>query len=88
MFVLQAMNDVNAMRRRVAKYLIPVFVLSVLINVPKFFEAEIEYNKAEEDFGHSANGTDYYGQYGNITDHLNDTDHLNEVRLDDLNART
>lgn len=31
------------MKRRVAKYLLPVLTFSVLFNVPKFFEAEIEY---------------------------------------------
>ena len=35
------------MRNRVAKYLIPVFVFSVVFNVPKFFESEIEYQNVE-----------------------------------------
>jgi hypothetical protein len=37
------------MRNRVAKYLIPVFVFSVVFNVPKFFESEIEYLNVEQD---------------------------------------
>ena len=77
------MNDVNAMRQRVAKYLIPVFILSVLFNVPKFLEAEIEYLKAEEDYGHSfGNISDYYNESNTSTDQLfNDKDQFNEVLI-------
>jgi len=35
------------MKKRVAKYLLPVLTFSVLFNVPKFFEAEIEYVQIE-----------------------------------------
>ena len=37
------MNDEHATARRVLKYLIPVTVVSVVFNLPKFLEAEIEY---------------------------------------------
>ena len=37
------MKNANAMRNRVAKYLIPVFIFSVCFNIPKFFESAIEY---------------------------------------------
>jgi hypothetical protein len=40
---LQAMNDGHVMRKRVAKYLIPVFLLSFGFNIPKFFEAQVNY---------------------------------------------
>ena len=41
--LFQNLNNANAMRNRVAKYLIPVFIFSLLFNIPKFFESEIEY---------------------------------------------
>ena len=41
------MNAVNGTKIRVAKYLAPVLILSILFNVPKFFEAQIEYVAAE-----------------------------------------
>ncbi len=37
------MNAVNGTRIRVVKYLAPVLIFSVVFNLPKFFEAEIEY---------------------------------------------
>ncbi len=40
------MSDENATCRRVAKYVIPVLLFSILFNVPKFLEAEIAYSKA------------------------------------------
>ena len=40
----QAMNDSDAIRRRLQKYLLPVIVISVLFNVPKFFESTWQYN--------------------------------------------
>ena len=40
----QAMNDSDAIRRRLLKYLLPVIVISVLFNVPKFFESTWQYN--------------------------------------------
>ena len=46
-FSFQNLNNANAMKHRVAKYLIPVFVFSVLFNIPKFFEAEV---KVDPDF--------------------------------------
>ena len=39
----QAMNDSNAIRKRLVKYVGPVLVLAILFNLPKFFEAEIVY---------------------------------------------
>ena len=35
------MNDVQSSVRRTFKYLIPVFIISVVINLPKFFEAKV-----------------------------------------------
>ena len=35
----QCLNDSNAMKKRVAKYLLPVIFGSILFNIPKFFEA-------------------------------------------------
>jgi hypothetical protein len=39
----QNVNAVNGTRIRVVKYLAPVLIFSVVFNLPKFFEAEIEY---------------------------------------------
>ncbi len=36
------MNSPEAVRRRLLKYVIPVLILSILFNVPKFMEATIE----------------------------------------------
>ena len=36
----QAMNDAHATMVRFMKYLLPVIALSILFNIPKFFEAE------------------------------------------------
>ncbi len=38
------MNDSRASQVRFMKYLLPVLALSVLFNIPKFFEAEIKYD--------------------------------------------
>ena len=35
------MNDVQSSLRRTFKYLIPVSIISVVINLPKFFEAKV-----------------------------------------------
>lgn len=37
------MNDNRLMKRRICKYLIPVSLLSLVINIPKFFESKVEY---------------------------------------------
>ena len=37
----QAMNDSNAMRKRLLKYVGPVCVLAFMFNIVKFFEADI-----------------------------------------------
>ena len=58
------MNDDRVMRRRVAKFLFPVFALSLAFNIPKFFEAEIEYR--EEAL--------YYDDYERMATNVNDTD--------------
>ena len=40
----QATNDAKAIRRRLAKYLLPVIFSSVLFNIPKFFEGSYGYH--------------------------------------------
>ena len=37
----QAMNDVSASRRRVAKFAVPTLIACILINIPKFFESKL-----------------------------------------------
>jgi hypothetical protein len=39
----RATNDAHALKRRVAKYLVPVTVVSVLFNITKFFEITYAY---------------------------------------------
>ena len=39
----QAMNDSNAMRKRLVKYVGPVTLLAFAFNIVKFFEANVEY---------------------------------------------
>lgn len=39
----QSMNDEHATLRRVLKYVVPVSLFSVVVNIPKFFEAEIQW---------------------------------------------
>lgn len=41
----QAMNDSHAIRRRLVKYVGPVFVLAFAFNIVKFFEAKVGYRK-------------------------------------------
>lgn len=41
----QAVNDVNALRQRIIKFLLPVCGLSIMFNVTKFFEATYKYGK-------------------------------------------
>ena len=41
----QAMNDKFALRQRMVRYLLPVFFLSLLFNITKFFEAEFFFGK-------------------------------------------
>ena len=45
---LQTMNDGSAMRRRLLKYILPVFLLSLVFTIPKFFEAKIAYRDVSE----------------------------------------
>ena len=46
------MNEDKAMKRRALKYLIPGLGLSIIFNIPKFFEAKVTYPKMEDyDFG-------------------------------------
>ena len=47
-FFLQTMNDGSAMRRRLLKYILPVFLLSLVFTIPKFFEAKIAYRDVSE----------------------------------------
>ena len=35
----QSLNDSDAIKKRLAKYLLPVIIASILFNVPKFLEA-------------------------------------------------
>ena len=37
------MNDHRLMKRRICKYLIPVSLLSFVVNIPKFFESKVMY---------------------------------------------
>ena len=39
----QAMNDSNAVRKRLVKYVGPVTLLAFAFNIVKFFEATVEY---------------------------------------------
>ena len=39
----QAMNDVNAIRKRLVKYVGPCLILAFLFNILKFFEANVRY---------------------------------------------
>ena len=41
--LFQNVNALNGTKVRVAKYLAPVLIFSILFNLPKFFEAQIEY---------------------------------------------
>ena len=41
------MNDVNAIRKRLLKYVGPCFVLALIFNIPKFFEAKVVYRTEE-----------------------------------------
>ena len=47
-FFFQTMNDGSAMRRRLLKYILPVFLLSLVFTIPKFFEAKIAYRDVDE----------------------------------------
>ena len=42
-FLFQSMNDPRALRNRVLKYLIPVFIICIVFNITKFFEIDVEY---------------------------------------------
>lgn len=41
----QAMNDKHALKQRMIRYLMPVFFLSLLFNITKFFEAKFFYDE-------------------------------------------
>jgi hypothetical protein len=43
----QSMNSREAIRNRLIKYLIPVILLSVTFNIPKFLEAKLVYRPAD-----------------------------------------
>ena len=58
--LFQAMNDSRASQVRFMKYLLPVLALSVLFNLPKFFEAEIKYDYESNETSSNANKTSYY----------------------------
>ena len=38
----QSMNSPEACRKRLMKYLLPVLFMSIIFNIPKFFEASFE----------------------------------------------
>ena len=40
----QAMNDANAIRKRLLKYVGPTFLLAFAFNIVKFFEAQVKYH--------------------------------------------
>lgn len=40
--MLQAINSPEACRRRLFKYVVPVVLISTLVNLPKFFESRVE----------------------------------------------
>ena len=44
-FFFQSLNDPRSSLRRTFKYLLPVAIISIGINLPKFFEAEIKTHK-------------------------------------------
>ena len=50
------MNDVNAIRKRLVKYVGPTMILSLLFNIPKLFEAKVAYVQAEK-ASQDGNGT-------------------------------
>jgi hypothetical protein len=45
--IFQNANLANGMRKRVCQYLAPVLVFSILFNLPKFFESEIDYTPTD-----------------------------------------
>jgi hypothetical protein len=53
----QAMNDANAIRKRLLKYVGPAFILALLFNIVKFFEAKIVY-VATFNANNTSNATD------------------------------
>ena len=57
----QAMNDANAIRKRLLKYVGPCFVLALIFNIPKIFEAKVVY-KTDELYNTSSSKTLYHDQ--------------------------
>lgn len=53
-FPPQSMNDSRALKCRLMKYLIPVLVLSLVMNVTKFFEIKLEFMERRVDGGGEA----------------------------------
>ena len=43
-YFLQAINSPDACKKRLVKYVIPVVLISILINVPKFLESKVLVN--------------------------------------------
>ena len=41
-YLLQAINSPDACKKRLVKYVIPVVLISILINVPKFLESQVK----------------------------------------------
>ncbi len=68
------MNDDRVMRRRVAKFLFPVFFMSLAFNIPKFFEAQIEYrDELELDYMDEDYGDHFEGMSNGTNLYFNDT---------------
>ena len=60
----QSINSPEACRRRLFKYVVPVVLLAILINIPKFFESQVvdfpvsvEYASSEASASASAAGS-------------------------------
>ena len=47
-FDFQTLQDASAIRRRLLQFVVPVTILSVAFNVPKFFEATVEYDEIQQ----------------------------------------
>ena len=56
------MNNPQAIRSRLLKYLIPVIIFAIGFNVPKFMEATIVYKSVNQTVNVTINGTDWVEQ--------------------------
>jgi len=46
-----AMNDADAIKTRLAKYLLPVVVSAAIFNIPKFFESYVKFTEEQDENG-------------------------------------